>query len=257
MFAKHPKCTSFCLLLGLSCFQVLAVAGEEPAIPISELKVQCPEIRMAGGDWLSWKHLMMTPSGTGNSLRLIQLINQHLPAPTVALGTTPLIRQLYQLKEGDLDAIFGLFPIGERLIHYEFTDSYFLEPLFVYTHKKNSRKITTLDDLPSYKGVSVRGANYGRAVNQKIKDNPLQWTTVGKHIQAVEMVAAERVDFYIGSFVSEDLKDFNSQLIRGELPITYQEVGAAFSKKTACKSWIPYINLLIKNNLQSRMTHAL
>jgi len=237
--------------------QAFAVSGEESAIAIDELKVQCPEIRLAGGEWLSWKHLMMTPSGTGNSLLLIQLINQHLPAPIVALGTTPLSRQLYQLKEGDLDTIFGLYPIGDRLINYEFTDSYFLEPLFVYTHETNSRKITSIEDLSSYSGVAVRGVNYGQLVNQEIEDNPSRWTIVGKHIQAVEMVAAGRADFYIGSYVSEDLKNFNSQLIKGELPITFQEVAAAFSKKTACKHWIPYINQLIKDHLQARMMHTL
>ena len=244
----------FCLLL-TALLPCAAIALDIPAEQEQKLKQLCPQIRLSGGEWLDWKHLMLTPSGTGNSLRLIELINKLLPVQIKVTKAAPFTRQLYQLKEGDNDVLFGLFPLDDRLENYVFTDSYFLEPLFVYANEDKIQEISNIEALHRYKGVYVRGSHYGKTVNQHIKNHPETWKSVGRHIQAVNMVASGRADFYIGSYVSEDLRDFNSHLVKSDHPIAFQEVGAAFSKKTDCQLWIPYINQIIQQNLQPYMMH--
>ena len=215
----------------------------------SELLTVCPKIRMAGGDWLDWMDLKNTNTGTGKSLLLIELIHKHLPAKLERQKNTPFSRQLYQLKEGNIDVIFGLYPEGDRLDNYEFTNSVFYEPLYTYTNKKLKNFYKKPDDLIGHRGVKVRSTHYGFKVDKIIRENPKDWQTVNKLKQAVAMVANNRAEFFIGGQYAEDLKKYGDQLTISDHPITYQPVSVAFSKKTDCKRWIPYINQLINTHL--------
>jgi len=224
--------------------------GKHLNIEQQGIKQACPVLKLAGGEWLSWTDLMATPSGTGNSLRLIKLIRENLPLTIQETGAAPFTRQLRQLQDSHVDVMFGLYPTGDRLKNFEFTDSFFLEALYVYSAKELAEKEWRLEDLKHYRGIAVRGSSYGEDINTLINTHPKQWTMVGRYIQAITMVAAGRADFLIGSKVSSDLKKTEASVYRSAKPVAWQPVAAAFTKNSPCAGWIPAINHLIQQHMQ-------
>jgi ABC-type amino acid transport substrate-binding protein len=230
------------LLLILS----LLLTAESHARPEHQAALDaCPIIRIAGGEWLEWTALKDTASGTGRSLRLIELINTELPVELVATPEAPFPRQMVQLRNGDMDAMFGIFPLNSRLLKYAFTNSYFKEAMYIYMEKTVANRPTSIEELKPLQGVAVRGVSYGNTIDKLIKEEPGSWTLVAKHFQAVAMVVAGRKDFFVGSLVSEDFDGERSKVTRSKLPIGWQDTNAAFSLQTPCKVWIPAINVLI------------
>ena len=210
-----------------------------------ELLDQCPEIRINNDDWIYWDHLQNTESGIGKSLELMTLINHHLPVKVVPTTRMPFTRELFNLKKGELDASFGVYPLPERLASYEFTDSFYDEGIYAFTVKNYTGPEITINNLGELKGAWVRGTSYGISINEIIKTAAKNWVSVAEPIQAKNMLVSGRIDVYIASSVEIDFNKFPT-LRRQITPIDFQKIAAAFSKKTDCRLWIPHINKIIK-----------
>ncbi len=232
------------------CVPLLLASAVLQASPAHQAALEaCPTIRIAGGEWLEWTGLSDTNSGTGRSLRLIELIKTELPVQLQPTAIAPFPRQMVQLQKGDIDAMFGIFPLNSRRLKYVFTDSYFKEAMYIYMKSSVTQRPSSIDELKAFQGVAVRGVSYGSEIDQLIKQNHENWALVAKHFQAVAMVVAGRKDFFVGSLVSEDFDGESAKVTRSKTPLGWQDTAAGFSLKTPCKAWIPAINELIAKHL--------
>jgi hypothetical protein len=168
---------------------------------------------------------------------------------------TAFARQLKQLEVGDLDLLVGVYPIVERLEKYIFSSVYFYDDLYVYAYPQRLKNIKTIDDLKKYVGVVVRGASYGKALDQFYQLHPEQMYLVKHESQGVDMAEVARVDYIILRQHAEALK--HARLIKqSSQPISHIGGAFAMSNKSACLGWLPHLNQLIEKTISSSNSNS-
>jgi ABC-type amino acid transport substrate-binding protein len=209
---------------------------------------RCQTMRVGGGSWLDadknkdamafLSKALLTTFSTKYSLNIVYT------------AQAPFARQLKQLEAGELDLVVGLYPVAQRLEKYLFSDVYLDEALFVFARENVLADIRDIDDLKKYMGVIVRGASYGKELDQFYLLNPHKTYAVRQQLDGLYMVELDRADYYIAANYAPGIqKQLPEYIKQSQFPISSPGVAFAMSKLSRCQAWLTQLNQLINELL--------
>ena len=238
-FLQELKCLRILLC---ACLFLSLMPGRAMAEVCSRLKV--------GG--LSWPPIyqpatILAPA-SGVGVDLLKLIERELGVGFEFQPPQPFILEQFQLVNGDLDVIVGLYPNPKRLRLYEMSRPYYREPLHAYSLAKHHLTLNNLADLQGLVAVVSRGTSYGMLLDEYFA-NQASVIPVSMGEQRMLMLLAGRADYLIDSPLSASIgieaKSAQSRVRMSEQPLSWQEVSMAFSRASPCRRLVPDVNRLI------------
>lgn len=123
---------------------------------------------------------------------------------------TPRKRQLYQLKNGELDLLFGAFKTSEGESYGIYTNQYRSRSVGLFVRKGQVQRwaqIASIEDLPSAKitiGV-VRGYSYGTRANSLLEQMAENVNDTSTSKQTRLMLIHRRFDGYLAYLPDESI----------------------------------------------------
>ncbi len=127
-----------------------------------------------------------------------------------SVSEVPWKRQLIQIKDGELDLVFGVSKNAQREAYGRFTDQYRTRSVGLFVRRGQVKKwqnIATIEDLANTEisiGV-VRGYSYGSSIDKILKTMGQKIYFVGKPKQMRLMLTKRRIDGYLAYLPDETI----------------------------------------------------
>ena len=239
-----------CFLQGLGSLRISLCACLLLSLLAADSMAEvCSKLRVGGVSWPPvYQPATSGVPASGIGLKLLESIERELGVGFEFQSPQPFARELFQLLEGDLDVIIGLYPTRKRLHHYEMTVPFYREPLHAYSLEKNNLSINALSDLNGLVAVVIRGTSYGMLLDEYFASEASVIQVINAE-QRIPMLLTGKADYLIHSPVSAEVDfqgRFNPEQVRmSEEPLSWEAVAMAFSRLSPCRRLVPDVNRLI------------
>lgn len=186
--------------------------------------------------WRNWVPFAFSADGSSNNATGLDV--EILAAVMEAIGwelqfsreAIPWKRQLFQLKNGELDLVFGVFKKPARESYGIHTDQYRTRSVGLFVRRGQARRwaqIASFEDLPEAKiaiGV-VRGYSYGNQLNRILEQMAGDLLAVSQSDQLRLMLTHRRFDGYLAYLPDETIiineNDLDYKIQLHPMPIVY------------------------------------
>ena len=209
---------------------------------------ECTEIKVGGGSWIN-DNVAGKDSSHGQGVKLLETIANKMGISVNKLPPAPFVRQLFQLKTGEIDMLLGLYPTPQREQDYLLSKPYYYEPLYLVTHKDFDQKIEKLKDLQHLTAVVVRAASYGKDVDAFLlqADSVL---VVTEFDQRIGMVLSKRADYFFSSNQVLKMPQYQHPMLKqSEEPLSLSGTVLAISRNSECKNLLDEVNKIIAEEI--------
>jgi polar amino acid transport system substrate-binding protein len=212
----------------------------------------CEKLYVSGAtDWRPVAYLVKnTRERRGFAYDVIQMIGKELKIPIILQKEIkPWKRILFEVKEGYIDVVAGIYWTKERSKIYQFSVPFAHIKNVIFVKKGKEFPYEKFEDLIGKTGGNVLGGAIGGGFDEFRKKH-LKVQEVSSQTQSFKKLMVDRIDYIPLNYFEgiELIKELGltEQVSILPKPLTSSPLYIAFSKKSSCISLLPKINEIIR-----------
>jgi len=194
-------------------------------------------------DWQDGKKL------AGAAIEIIGLIFKELGIETESKYIGPWKRVLFNLEEGKIDVMCGLYMTEERKKFAEFTEPFSEDRVSIFVWHERTFGFETWDDLKGKRFGDIRGATRGKKFDEwRKKHAKIEY--VRDNFYNMLKLEADRIDCFVTShypgLMSIEKHGYKGKIVPLGKSVKIKHLCFGISKKSEYVKYIPQINKRLK-----------